>query len=283
MNYFIPIDFEQISPKMTRQFSTYFNGLLSLLLIVVLNFSDSPAHGFNLQNSAVTRDQIGYGYDLLTNDLTLPVYELNNTCVEMEILLDKSEIMSRKQFLVVESMNEYLLVNSKTISRQSDLAGGFSAEYRHKKHVLNFNGYVYLRVEFSHDKIKQSVVSCDLHANFLKELINILAAIRQNRMEKARYLAQFLIKDYGTHAIVSNHLGASLFMEIFVENSYYQAIERTEDKNIEAIMIGYFNNKYELGLANVSVSEPADLIKFAENSHHSHVFAIGGTFSRGSG
>jgi hypothetical protein len=266
---------------MSRRISTNLNDYLSIFILLGIFFTES--HGFNLQNAAVTRDQIGYGYDLLTNDLTLPVFESNNTCIEMEILLDKSDIMSRKQFLVVESMNEYLLVNSRTMSKQSNLAGAFSAEYRHKKQVLNFNDYVYLRVLFSHDKIKQRMVNCDLHVNFQKEINSILTAIRQDRMEKARYLAQFLIKDYGTHAIASNHMGASLFMEIFVENNYYQSVMKAENKDLESIMIGYFDNKYDLGLNNITISEPADLIKFAENSHHSHVFAIGGTFSRGSG
>jgi hypothetical protein len=262
---------------MIHQFLTRPSRLLLLLLTIA-----NTSLAFNLQNAAVTRDQIGFGYDLLTNDLTLPVYELNNSCVEMEILLDKADMMSRKHMLIVESMNEYHLVNAKTISKQSDLAGAFSAEYKHKKQILNFNDYVYLRVEFSQDKIKQSVTNCELNGPFLKEIQRILTAVRLERMEKARYLAQFLIKDYGTHAIVSNHMGATLFMEIFVENDYYQSITKLESKDLESILIGYFNNKYDLGLANVPTTDPADFIKFAEHSHHSHIFVIGGSFTRGS-
>ena len=244
--------------------------------VATLNSFSSNSNDPSEININKSRIQIGFGYDLLTNGITHPVFDVNSTCLFKEALTD-IDLMSKKHFFVVESMNEYRLVDAKAMSSKFTLTGSFSNEYRHKKEILNFNDYAYLRVEFDHNRNKQLINNCDLHPLFVREINKMLFAIRKDHLEKARYLAQFLVQNYGTHAITSSVLGASLFMDVFIEQAYYQAIINQENKDLRSIVISYFNNKYGLDL-NVSSVDPSDLIKFVENSHHSNLFTIGGLF-----
>jgi hypothetical protein len=238
---------------------------------------DMPKSDANLLENNEKDSLLGYGYDLLTNSLTEPIFLMNDSCRLSQEFEDNDE-KTKRHFLIVESMNQYQLLTSKSMHKKFDLAGAYSNEYRNIKEILNFHDYVFVRLEISHNHLKQHLKNCGLNPRFSNQIQHILRSIKQEKHDKARYLTQILLHDYGTHAITSSLKGANLIMQTFLDKNFYESIKTQENKNLEDIVLSYFNNKYLLGLN--SISEIGDLIKFIENSHLSSMYSIGGVFEK---
>ena len=61
-----------------------------------------------------------------------------------------------------------------------------------------------------------------LHPALKESLFDIAACIQRNDMRQARYLAELVVRDFGTHCIVSLDAGATIVQTSYIRSSYVQ-------------------------------------------------------------
>ena len=97
---------------------------------------------------------------------------------------------------------------------------------RHKSHSA--------RVSLRY-KIYTAHIASDaqLHSAFKSRLLDIAANVQNNNTKLAHYLAETLVRDYGTHVITSIDAGAGLSKTTFVSRNFLQ----NEDEEKRSLVI----------------------------------------------
>ena len=114
-----------------------------------------------------------------------------------------------------------------------------------------------------------------LHPNFKSRLFDIAANIQNNNTEYARYLAEVIIRDYGTHYVSSMDAGALLSKVDFIQSSRSEQMSSYSSQITAAASASFF------GLLSVSTSfqhnsSNTDTKGFFSNQTYSEVITAGG-------
>ena len=108
----------------------------------------------------------------------------------------------------------------------SSISGSFSADYQSTKSkmVKLSRGSHCARVSLRY-KLYTAHIPTDaqLHGAFKSRLLDIAANIQNNNTKLAHYLAESLVRDYGTHVITSIDAGAGLSKITFVSKSSFSS------------------------------------------------------------
>ena len=118
----------------------------------------------------------------------------------------------------IENWDTYKSITSRSINTGFDffgiIGGKFSNEYRDIKSRMFNEKAIAMRMELRHrfHTIKQ-LPDSKLHPSFKTRLLDILSLIKSNDTAMADYATQLLVRDYGTHYLVSVDAGAVLTQE----------------------------------------------------------------------
>ncbi|KAL4648716.1 macrophage-expressed protein 1-like [Arapaima gigas] len=103
-----------------------------------------------------------------------------------------------------------------------------------------------------------------LDASFLSVVTDIANALENNNTQKARFLSETLVLDYGTHVLTSVEAGAGLVLEDYLASSYVRV---TEKKKITESASASFFHMVNTGMKGSS--ENLDIQKYIANTVYS--------------
>ena len=163
----------------------------------------------------------------------------------------------------------------------SSTSGSFSADFQKTKSTMykhdSNSARVSLRYKFYTAHIT-GASDAQLHPAFKSRLLDIAANIQNNNTKLAHYLAETLVRDYGTHVITSIDAGAGLSQTTFVSQKFLQHMSEGERSLAISENAG-------AGFLFWSASESLDASyshyhqfkdQFNYNTTSSHVFSYGG-------
>ena len=114
-----------------------------------------------------------------------------------------------------------------------------------------------------------------LHPTFKSRLFDIAASQQNNDTELANYLAELLVRDYGTHVVTSTDAGASLAQIDQVASSFLETSGVTTT-NIRASASVSFLRKFSLSTTFEYGTTTEMTSGFLNNRMHSEVVTMGG-------
>ena len=114
-----------------------------------------------------------------------------------------------------------------------------------------------------------------LHPIFKSRVLDIAANIQKNNTEYARYLAELIVRDYGTHYVSSMDAGAIISKVDFIRSS--QSDEMSSYSSvITASASASFFGLLSVGTNFQHISSHADTKGFANNLTYSEIITAGG-------
>lgn len=158
----------------------------------------------------------------------------------------------------------------------SIVSGKFSDEYKSvKSRQVNYQTKT-TRVQIRH-KLYSVKVQPDakLHPVFKSRLFDVAANLQNNNTEFAHYLAQLLVRDYGTHYLTSLEAGAILAQTDFISNSYINSLNG-DSSSVSASASADFFGKVSIGGGFGHSTSEQEQTAFITNRKYSEVVTIGG-------
>lgn len=129
----------------------------------------------------------------------------------------KTSIVERNSEYI-EHWDSYKSLTSRSINSGFDffgkIGGKFSNEYLDVKSSMFNEKAISMRMELRHRfySIKQ-IPDSKLHPSFKNRLMDIMSLLKSNDSRSADYAAQLLVRDYGTHFLISVDAGAILVQQ----------------------------------------------------------------------
>ena len=168
-------------------------------------------------------------------------------------------------------------INAEAGDSFSILSGKFSSEYVDTKVKMVNSNSRFVQVGLRHRFYSVHInPDANLHPSFKSQILDIAVNIQNNNTERARYLSQLLVRDYGTDVITSVLAGASIELNIFV-SKYFMENNASSELTISASatakfykILGYANLTYKFS-SNYNEEE-----SFSESITNSHVTTHGG-------
>ena len=246
------------------------NGSAPLLRMEVL-----PGIGFdNLRNLDMSQ-VVAYNYSLCktTND---GKYLIPNDVQVVPHMSSDVEVYAN----LIKHWDNYTSLLSSSInigaSVFSLVSGKFSFEYQDvKNHQVNDKTQT-TRVQIRHNLYKVSLQpDSQLHPKFKNRLLDIAADLQSNKTDSARYLAELLVRDYGTHILTRMDAGAILAQIDSISDNYVAQAESTST-DIGASASANFLGKFSLSASFNFGRGTVDSDFYAGNRSHSRVLTHGG-------
>ena len=158
----------------------------------------------------------------------------------------------------------------------SIVSGKFSDEYKSvKSRQVNYQTKT-TRVQIRHRLYSVKVQpDAKLHPVFKSRLFDVAANLQNNNTEFANYLAQLLVRDYGTHYLTSLEAGAILAQTDFISNSYINSLNG-DSSSISASASADFFGKVSIGGGFGHSTSEQEQTAFISNRKYSEVVTIGG-------
>ena len=183
----------------------------------------------------------------------------------------------------IDHWDKYTSLTSKTISAHASVGWGFakiggsySSEYTTtKSHMVNDDSNL-VRIHLRN--ILYAVHAeprSPLHPRFKSRLFEIAAYLQKNMTEHAFYLAELLIRDYGTHFLTSIEAGAIIAQTDFISNQYTED-KSSDSKKIKASASASFFGKISVGGGFSSVTNHTHDDGYINNRTFSKVDTYGG-------
>lgn len=176
--------------------------------------------------------------------------------------------------------DNYTSTTSRTISVQagyaSIISGKFSDEYLSvKSHQFNDQSKT-TRVQLRHTLFKVKIQpDSQLHPTFKSRLFEIAANVQNNNTKYAHYLAELLVRDYGTHYVTTMEAGAVLSQVDHIKSSYFSSSEETKH-TVTASASANFFGKISFSSSFTDSTTTTDKQGFVDNQMSSEVFSWGG-------
>ena len=239
-----------------------------------------PGSGFDALRDIDMGPVLNYNYSLcrISND---GQYLLPN-----DIYLSPLRETSIEEYAeYFDHWDQYSSLTSKTISTHASrswifakVSSSYSSEYTTiKSHMANDNSTV-ARI---HVRNKLYTVHAEprapLHPDFKSRLFEIASYLEKNITEHAHYLAELLIRDYGTHYLSSVEAGAIIAQTDFISHRYTdEKSSDTEINKIKASASVSFFVKISVGGGFSTTTKHAQDDGYTGNRTYSKVVTIGG-------
>ena len=168
-------------------------------------------------------------------------------------------------------------INAEAGGLFSILSGNFSSEYIDTKVKMVNSKSQFVQVGVHHRFYSVHInPDANLHPSFKSQILDIAVNVQNNNTERARYLSQLLVRDYGTHVITSVLAGAAIELNIFVSKDFMKDNAKSE-LTISASATAKFTKVIASIFANYSFSSKYNQEEsFSENITNSHVTTHGG-------
>ena len=190
----------------------------------------------------------------------------------------KSRVETFAEF--IDHWEDYKSTTSRSINVQaafeSIISGKFSDEYLSvKSHQYNDQAKT-TRVQIRHSLFRVKIQpDSQLHPTFRSRLFEIAANIQNNNTAFAHYLAELVVRDYGTHYITTMEAGAVLSQVDHVK--LYESTDSEQTKKaIAASASGNFFGKFSFGASFSTSTSESDKSGFINNRTYSEVYSWGG-------
>lgn len=182
---------------------------------------------------------VGYGWDGLQSATTRPVVKTEYKNCQMDptaiYLIPDGVVVKPIFYTTVDKMAKlYSNYNDFKLSIGGGLAagakaaipgfGGLSGSFSASAQAVrnNFKKYesrmLQTQLVYRAFSLQQTSIN-NLHPEFHKRIQRIITALNKNLTTKARYLAELIIRDYGTHYIVSAEVGAIIESRSYIQNT----------------------------------------------------------------
>ena len=179
--------------------------------------------------------------------------------------------------------DKYTSLTSKTISAHASIGWGFasiggsySSEYTTtKSHMVNDDSNV-VRIHLRNILyVVHAEPRSPLHPRFKSRLFEIAAYLQKSMTTHALYLAELLIRDYGTHFLTSVEAGAIIAQTDFISNRYTED-KSSDSRKIKASASASFFGKISVGGGFSSVTNHTHDDGYLNNRTFSKVDTFGG-------
>jgi len=209
----------------------------------------------------------------LTNDRK---YLLPDGCFAVPI--QQSDVETFSEFIDHWENHTSLTATSINIeaSYYSKINAKFSADFIKAKTTMYNEKSSIARVQM---RYKQYIVrlqsGTNLHPMFKVRLLDIATQIMNNNTHIARYLAELLVRDYGTHYVTTVHAGAILAQEDYITKEFIGNSQATK-KEITASVSANFFGEFKLSTSISHITEQNFSKSYLSNRVYSHVQTHGG-------
>ena len=227
------------------------------------NLEKGQVYNYNFSTCKISSD----GRYLLPDNVFLIPRQRSNVEVFAEFFdhWDDYKSMTSASINVEASSNYYAQINAK-----------FSSDYMSTKTRQVKENSKTTRVQIRYNlytvKIQPDAM---LHPTFKTRLFDIAASQQNNDTELANYLAELLVRDYGTHVVTSTDAGASLAQIDEIASSFLQTSGVTTT-NIRASASVNFLGKFSLSSTFEYGTTTEMRTGFLNNRMYSEVVTMGG-------
>ena len=114
-----------------------------------------------------------------------------------------------------------------------------------------------------------------LHPNFKSRIFDIAANLQINNTRIAHYLADTLVRDFGTHYLTAMDAGAILAQIDFIDRSYVEEGSANKTSIVASASASFFG-KVSLGADFTDENSHPQLYSFISSRTYSKVVALGG-------
>lgn len=248
-----------------------------------------------LQDNTLVRMEVlpGTGWDNLRNlDMGMVVWKNYSQCLTSEdgkyLIPDNTFVVALKESRVeltseyFDHWNNYTSTTSTTVNAEAHasifgagLGGKFSSEYQSVKKSQYENKAVTTRVQLRHKLYTvRSQPDMQLHPNFKSRLLDISAHLQSNNTKVARYLADLIVRDFGTHYITSIDAGAIISKVDHVKSSYAKKDDMDKSKITASASASFPFGGVSVSTTHTASHEDIDL--YQKSVAASHIKSYGG-------
>ena len=156
------------------------------------------------------------------------------------------------------------------------IGGSFSADYQDTKSKMvnqkSNSARVSVRYHFYTVHIP---TDAQLHRTFKSRLLDIAANIQNNNTKLVHYLAELLVRDYGTHVITSVDAGAGLSKTTFVSQDFLKD-QANRSLVVSASASGSFFGDFDVSASVKASISSSNINQFHQSTTNSHILTYGG-------
>ena len=160
----------------------------------------------------------------------------------------------------------------------SDISGKFSTSFMQvKRHFYKQQSEIIMsRIQVKHQRyVIKSSPDAQLAPSFKNRLFEIAAQLQSNKTRMATYLAELLVRDYGTHYVHTTYAGAILAQEDFVRSNYMSQFSRHSSSVSASASANFFGKVgFSFGTSHSSSQETDEY--YTKNVTYSHILTYGG-------
>ncbi|KAL9954963.1 hypothetical protein ACROYT_G042554 [Oculina patagonica] len=211
----------------------------------------------------------GGGWDNLNNQDMGFVFEKNYS---------KCKLSDDGKFLLPDNVFLYPVKNS-IVEVSLGISGSYSSELQSvKEHQINDKSVI-TRVQIRHNLYKAKIQPDSALDSALKSrLLFIASHLQHNNKHYSEYLAQLLIRDFGTHYISTVNAGAILAKLDHLKQKYVEDFKGEKSNITRAASASFFASflGFDGKLGQSDLTEKEDIDQFRSNTVFSSVFSIGG-------
>lgn len=245
----------------------------------------------------------GGGWDNLNNEDMGVVFEKNYSKCKLSddgkfLLPDNVFLYPVKNSKVETFANlydhwtNYSSLTAETINAQASveffgldlgISGSYSSELRSvKEYQINENSFT-TRVQIRHNLYKAKLKpDSTLDSAFKSRLLSIASHLQHNNTDYTKYLAQLLIRDFGTHYISNVNAGAILAKLDHLQKKCVEDFEGEKSNITAAASASFFASflSFDGKFKYSDITEKKYADKYRSNTVFSTMFSIGGPLFR---
>ena len=236
----------------------------------------------------------GYGWDSLQNEEMATIFEPRYTKCRVTndrkfLIPDGLEVHPKKKSDVqiystlIEHISDYKSATASSVevnfgfSFIVNVHASFSKEYKTTKEHMVKSQSSTTRTECRYVVYTiQNEPDSPLSGPLKKRFYDLASAIQSNEPELVRYLADLLVRDYGTHVITTVDVGAALMKEDQVNNQYVKHHGKQKSK-ITASASASFLSIVNMGMSYSKQTSKEQLESYEANCTNSRVQIYGGS------
>jgi hypothetical protein len=234
----------------------------------------------------------GLGFDNLRNIDVGQVYNMNYTTCSISndgyyLLPDEIYLIpvlnSEVDFYanVYDSFDNWKSVTTESINAEAklgffDINGKFSGEFQDTKTKMVNSKSKAVTIGLRHHLYSVHInADAQLHPSFKSRVLDLAVHIQNNNTELAHYLADLLVRDYGTHVVTSIEAGAGLYQTTFVSRDFMNSSE-TSTTTLSASAHANFFGIFKLDLSGQYTKTVTDINGFTNHTTHLRTSTYGG-------
>ncbi|XP_068743892.1 macrophage-expressed gene 1 protein-like [Montipora capricornis] len=179
--------------------------------------------------------------------------------------------------------NTYSSTTTKSINAESfgrfdfgSIDGSYSSEFESvKKHQVKDKA-VTTRVQMRHELYTAKLQpDSPLEPEFKFRLLEIASHIQHNNTQYSNFLAQILVRDFGTHYVSSVKAGAVLAKVDHLKTKFYRDLQK-ENSQITAYASASFHSVFEAWFSYSQATDTKVLDEYTNSTVYSTVLTFGG-------